>query len=417
MSRGSHNRAAADGSQRLQPQWSAEAICLAATALATVALFASGTLDIAVARSFYQPDPANHWPLARQLPWRVLYAAASWLTAALVIAALLALAASFARARAHWRRPAVLVLLSVVIGPGLLANGLFKDHWQHPRPRDLVELGGALHYVPSPLIGAEGGASLPCGHCTVGFLYASGWWIWKRRRPHRAAASLAGGLLLGTLLGIGRLAAGAHFLSDIVWSALLAFGVLHLVDYHVLPVAAEGVPAGPDRAGTRGQARGRRIATIAALVGGAAVLLALFATPHGAQLRARVPLSAGSPRILEIEADTANINIVLVDAPNSQLAIDGELHGFGWPGSRLAAHVAVVPEPEPVLRYRIETRGWLTDVDGLATLTVPAAAFGRVAVSVRDGNIRVSDTTRAQVVSAGRLQLQLHTGRGHVQRP
>jgi membrane-associated phospholipid phosphatase len=346
-----------------------------------------------------------------------LYRAASWITASLVIAGLAGLAASLTPAARHWRHPAVLVLLSLAIGPGLLANALFKDHWQHPRPRELVEFGGASHYVPAPLIGTEGGASFPCGHCTVGFLYGSGWWIWRRRRPAWAAASLAAGLLLGALLGVGRLAAGGHFLSDIVWAGLLAFGVLHLVYYHVLPVPGDAAAAGAARGPLRARARWRHATSLAALLGGAAVLLALFVTPHGTQLTARVPLSAGSPRVLEVEADRANVAIVLIDSPNSQLAIDGELHGFGLPGSRLAAHLEVVPQPLPALRYRIEARGWLTDVDGVATLRVPASAFDRVSVAVHRGDVRVSDTTRAQVVRAGLLQLHLHTDRGRLQRP
>jgi hypothetical protein len=129
------------------------------------------------------------------------------------------------------------------------------------------------------------------------------------------------------------------------------------------------------------------------------VLLAVFATPHGSKLTASVPLTPGSPRILEVEADTANVSIVLIDAPTSQLAIEGELLGFGLPASRLVARTEVVSQPLPRLRYRIETQGWLTDVDGVATLRVPATAFERVIADVQRGNIRVSDTTRARAWS------------------
>jgi lipid A 4'-phosphatase len=388
-----------------------EAVCLLALALLTAGLFASGALDIAVARAFYRPEPLDHWPLTHRLPWSLLYRAAPWVTATLVVAGFAGLARGFRNARRDWRRAAVLVLLGVAVGPGLLANALFKDHWQHPRPRDLIEFGGPLHYVPSPLIGAEGGASFPCGHCSVGFMLAAGWWIWKRRRPAWAAASLAGGLALGSLLGVGRLAAGAHFFSDIVWSALLAFGVLHVLWYHVLP------PPSGDEALAGGGRRWRRVSTPAAALAGAAVLLALFATPHGTVLSERVPLGADAPRILQVVADAANITLVLLDDPVDELAIDGELHGFGLPRSRLAAQVEVLPQPHPALRYRIESRGWLTDVDGLATLRVPAAAFDAVIVSLRRGNIRVEDLTGSHVVARGRVRLELRTTRGHIQRP
>jgi lipid A 4'-phosphatase len=386
-----------------------EAAWLLASAVLTTVLFASGALDIAAARAFYQPGPLDHWPLSRQLPWSLLYRAAPWVTATLVVAGLAGLARGFISARPDWRRAAVLVLLGVAVGPGLLANALFKDHWQHPRPRDLLEFGGPLHYVPSPLIGTEGGASFPCGHCSVGFMFAAGWWIWKRRRPTWAAASLVGGLALGSLLGVGRLAAGAHFLSDIVWSALLAFGVLHILWYHMLPAPAADDAVADERG------RWRRVSTPAAASAGTAVLLALFATPHGTVLSERVPLGSGSPRSLEVIADTANVTVVLLDDSNSELTVDGELHGFGVPGSRLAARVEVRSQPHPALRYRIESRGWLTDVDGMAMLRVPAAAFDRVSISLGRGNIRVSDLTRSRVVASGGVRLELHTARGQIQ--
>jgi lipid A 4'-phosphatase len=406
--------ALAHSSRWQRPARESEAICLVAIALVTAVVFASGSVDIAVASWFYRPDAADHWPLARQFPWPLLYRAATWITALLVILGLAALAASFAPERSGWRRPAVLVLLAVIIGPGLLGNAVFKDHWEHPRPRDIIEFGGPLHYTPSPLIGREGGASFPCGHCTVGFIYGAGWWIWRRRRPGWAAASLTVGLLLGFLLGAGRMAAGAHFLSDIVWSGWLAFGVTHLLFYHVPRISATG--ARPEPAASRAQPRWRRAYTIVALLGGAVVLLGLFVTPHGTQLTASVPLSPGSPRILEVEGDTANVVIVLIDAPVSQLTIEGELHGFGLPTSRLAARLEVVSQPLPRrLRYRIETQGWLTDLDGFAKLSVPASAFERVIVDVQRGDIRVSDTTRIGVLREKRVQLKLHTGRGEVQ--
>jgi len=73
------------------------------------------------------------------------------------------------------------LILSVLIGPGLIINAVFKDHWDRPRPGDVVEFGGMLQCTPAPLRG-ESGESFPCGHCSVGFLFASGWWLWKRRR-------------------------------------------------------------------------------------------------------------------------------------------------------------------------------------------------------------------------------------------
>ena len=91
-------------------RWQAEAICLVAVALLTTLVFASGSLDIAAERLFFRAGAVDHWPIARQLPWRVLYAASTWITASLITAGLAALARSLARARRHWRGPAIVSL-------------------------------------------------------------------------------------------------------------------------------------------------------------------------------------------------------------------------------------------------------------------------------------------------------------------
>lgn len=384
---------------------------LIALAVAVTVLFAVTRLDIAAARAFYSPDALDHWPLAKQLPWSVLYRLAPWITAVLVLSGLAALAVGITRGHGDWRRHGIFLLLSVVLGPGLLVNTLFKDHWGRPRPRDIVAFGGPLHYRTAPLPGGEGGASFPCGHCSVGFLFAAGWWMWQRRRPVRAWGSLALGLITGFALGLGRMAAGGHFLSDVIWSALLALGVAHVLYYYVLRVpyhesleAGAAVPRGPI-------SRAQRWIVAGAALGGLGVLLALFAAPHGTELAAEIPLTV-PPRAFEVSAQKANVEIVIVDAPADHVAIDGELHGFGLPMSRLETRADLILKPIPVLRYRIEQHGWLTDLDGIVRARVPAGELERIVVHLDRGNIRVTDATRAGVVRTGRIKLDLRTAAG-----
>ncbi len=398
-------------------RWRCDLLVAVAIAVALTLLFALTPLDMAAARLFYRPASADPWPLALRMPWSLLYGASPWITASLVVIGLLALGASVLRHRPSGRRYAVFVLLTVIVGPGLLINVVFKDHWDRPRPRDVVQFGGPLHYVVAPLRG-EGGASFPCGHCSVGFLYALGWWVWRRRRPRAAWASLATGALAGLALGAGRMAAGGHFLSDVLWSALIALGVAHALYYYVLRIPAEEARA--LGAAVPATGRGWRAAMAAlAAVGAAIVLLALFAAPHGRRIASEVPLSSWPqpPQVFEVSAESADVEVTLVDGPSSAVVIHGELHGFGLPTSELSAATVFAAKPVPTLEYQITQRGWFTDLNSSVTIDLPAGGFQRLIVRLDRGNIRVTDATRAQVTRTGRLALQLQTRVGLVQRP
>lgn len=386
--------------------WLREAGLLCAIAALVTVIFAVTPLDIAAARVFYDAQGADHWPLASRWPWAALYRLAPYITVSLLTIGMVRLLAGHLHKRDNWRESGIFLIFCVLIGPGLLINAVFKDHWDRPRPRDVVEFGGALHYAPAPWPGGEGGGSFPCGHCSVGFLYASGWWIWRRRRPAWARASLVVGLALGSALGLGRMAAGAHFLSDVIWSALLALGLAH-----VLSQCRQA--ARPPMS-----MRVNRAMTALALTGAAVVLLALFVTPHGKPFSMRIDLEMlpRPPQILEITASSANIDIVIGDFPKAQMLAQGELHGFGWPGSRLETSVVLRAQPTPTVSFRIEERGWITDLSAWATLTVPSSGLQRIVVRLQKGNIHVTDETQSQVVRNGILRLDLHTDSGRVQK-
>src|SRR5438105_10315889 len=331
------------------------------------------------------------------MPWLLLYKMAPWITGSLVLGAMSALAFGFVRKREAWRREATFVLLVLVLGPGLLVNGVLKDHWNRPRPRDLVEFGGPWHYAAAPLRG-DGGKSFPCGHCSVGFLYGIGWWIWRRRRPGLATGALAAGVVVGTALGIGRIAAGGHFASDVVWSAYIALGLAHLLHRHALRTDAGRAPSA------------RRAYTLHLLagVGGVFILLALFVMPHGAEVRDEIALARLSPRpkVFAFSATAANVEIVLIDS-GAAVSIGGELHGFGLPTSRLGTGSGFEPSPVPTLRYAIEQQGWFTDLDASVSVRVPAAGLERVVVRLGRGSVKVTDATREHLVANGTLKLDL----------
>lgn len=151
-----------------------------------------------------------------------------------------------------WRRRAVgpfdvravLFMLAVLaVGPGLVVNVVFKDHWGRARPRDVVEFGGNREFTPAFVISdqCERNCSFVSGHASLPFAFAALGFLLRRRRW----ALYAGAAAFGGLVGLGRIAQGAHFLSDVVFSGVFVFFVAYLLAYFVfrLPILADAATA------------------------------------------------------------------------------------------------------------------------------------------------------------------------------
>ena len=400
--------------------WAPELLALGALALASTVLFSVTDLDVAAARRFYHPELPDPWPVANQPLWSLFYRSAPWVTGSLAVTGVAMLVAGVIRRKSNQLRLyGLFILLCVAVGPGLIVNGILKDHWGRPRPRQIVELGGRLEYVPPLLPSGTHGKSFPCGHCSVGYLYAVGWWLWRRRRPRWAAGSLAAGTVLGTLLGIGRMAAGGHFLSDVVWSGLIALGVAHILYYYGLRVPAREEMRAVLYPRIEQSPRLKAAVTVAAILFGAGIVLGgALATPHHEDLTATV-LPAdfpAAPEAFEVIVDTLDVEVSLVADPSPEIALTGYVHAFGLPTSRIRVSWEFREEPVPTLRYRVARKGWFTDVDGVARIRLPCQDLRTITVRAGRGDIRVDDATGG--AAAGRLPaLDLFTADGRVRKP
>jgi lipid A 4'-phosphatase len=111
------------------------------------------------------------------------------------------------------------LLVCLGVGPGLLANVVFKDQWGRARPKHIVAFGGSKVFTP---------ALLPTNQCKRNCSFVSGE-ASSVFAPFYAAAAIApqwGATLIvvGTAAGLGaggiRIAQGAHFLSDVIFAGL-----------------------------------------------------------------------------------------------------------------------------------------------------------------------------------------------------
>lgn len=210
--------------------------------VATGIIAATGT-DIAVSSRFYIDGT---WPVGNLPFWQLLYRLDRIPSFFLGSVGLLGFLMSYARPDYYrWRRAGAFLVLLLVLGPGLLVNSVFKDHWGRPRPREIVEFGGKKQFLQPWQKGESGnGRSFPSGHSSAAFYLASPYLIYRRTNKRRAYSWLAGGLLFGVIMSMARVTQGAHFVSDNLWAfGMVALSALLLSWLLDLDRAAEAEPA------------------------------------------------------------------------------------------------------------------------------------------------------------------------------
>ena len=99
----------------------------------------------------------------------------------------------------------------------LLVNVLLKNMWGRARPNDVSYFDGFRDFTPWYKISnaCESNCSFVSGDSSVGFLLIVFYFITKKN------AYLYLSLILGSILGFIRIAAGGHFFSDIIFSQIL----------------------------------------------------------------------------------------------------------------------------------------------------------------------------------------------------
>jgi membrane-associated PAP2 superfamily phosphatase len=176
-------------------------------------------LDRRIAAQFFNSDLG--W-LHRQDIWvQLFYRFGNWPALHVGVAALAVLALSpFYSFIRRYSRLALFLLLLLALGPGLIVNSMFKQHFGRPRPIQVVEFGGKQQFVPvlMPNFGEEG-HSFPSGHASMGFYWIGLFVYWWKTCRWKSLICLAIGLAHGGFMGTGRMLQGAHWFSDVVWSA------------------------------------------------------------------------------------------------------------------------------------------------------------------------------------------------------
>jgi|CXWL01.1.fsa_nt_gi membrane-associated PAP2 superfamily phosphatase len=373
-------------------RWLPELLILLAVAVVGGLIFQWRGLDLELQRPFFSLAPARPWQLGDQAPWVWLYRLAPMAAAVPAVAALVAVV--LARRRPPGCRRCLYswaVLLTFLLGPGIVVNLLLKDRWIRPRPVSVREFGGLWQYrAPIDLAPVEGrplggqGKSFPCGHASVGFALAIFYFLFRRRRPALAWSFLALAIVLGLTLGIGRMVAGAHFASDVFWSGILVGLTAWLVYYPILNVPGrEETPPGSVPAAPR-----RRMEWAAAGAAVAVVALAALGTPHSAGTHYRRAEGAPTPAEVVLRCSHGDVEVNFDEA--GPWTIDAQTNGSGLAGSRARHQVREVQRGgRTAIEYDLTDRGFFRELATEVRIHLSRPGLSRVIVEMDRGNVFV----------------------------
>lgn len=218
-------------------------------------------------------------------------------------------------------------------------------------------------------------------------------------------------------MGVARMAAGGHFLSDVLWSALITWWAVWFAYYFLLRMEAEpaketeGALPGNDAVMRGAKAKSwliwaKNSALILAVV--ALVIGVLVATPLHKQFKFSWANPELAPSAVVIVSAGADVKIrVNADSNGPAFSIAQTIQGFGLPGGRLK--VSTDPEGTSVpWTYRGTARGTFTELENvievivsspkIATLNVQVGSAGGVQVDDPSGRLKVTSDTLIEVI-------------------
>ena len=180
-------------------------------------------IDLVVAAAFYSDGAfQSHRPALRALRQALHF---------LPVALLIAMIAAWVFARLLWYkgRPTrvaptisglVYVSLAMLLGPGLLANAILKEHSRRPRPVHIEQFGGPAAF--RPWWSFDGACERNCSF-VAGEVSAAFWLVAPASLapPPLRTPAMAAAVAAGVVTALIRLAFGAHFLSDVLFAALI----------------------------------------------------------------------------------------------------------------------------------------------------------------------------------------------------
>lgn len=188
---------------------------LGALVLAALVPTAWPALDLRAAAPFFGA-PAR----IESLEWWWVRMINDWVPAAFRVLILVCLVAwgilKLRKQAVAWRMTLLYIAIAGTLGPGLVVNLGFKDHWQRARPYQVENFGGDKQFTRAAVITDQcsDNCSFVSGHVACGYFFISLMLLHRRRAKTWAVT----GLTSAALIAFARMSDKAHWLSDTLWA-------------------------------------------------------------------------------------------------------------------------------------------------------------------------------------------------------
>jgi hypothetical protein len=139
---------------------SATRLYAATVALLAIVFMLFPQIDLGIQRWFYRPGQG--FVLDGVQPFAFIHDHLNWIAFAAVVLSVAVFVNNLRRDTdvmgLRWRG-IIFVLVSLAVGPGLLANTVLKDNWGRARPSQIIEFGGTERFTPAPIVSNQCGCA------------------------------------------------------------------------------------------------------------------------------------------------------------------------------------------------------------------------------------------------------------------
>jgi lipid A 4'-phosphatase len=284
-----------------------------------------------------------------------------------------------------WRGPGLYLALLLLLGPGLMANGLGKALAGRPRPEETLGFGGLWEFRRPFQFGIPGrGKSFLSGHAAAAWYFLGLPFLLDGRR-RRLAWALAVGA--GLLMSLARVSQGAHWLSD----TLLAGAGLYVLAAGLSPLIHWQPPARLLRSPRFLGAAGLGLLAYLSVSGVEFQEVHVLSLPQGSsmpvapQQRIAVgPRAADFTDVMaQVSLDQGDMKVAFMADPQEPwlpFQVDLGFQGQGLPFSHQTVTLGPLPtggafQPEPgslALAFTEASHGWFFRSHGIAYVDLPS---------------------------------------------